>query len=298
MTVKAIDTALSIGRPPNICKLFPNSRALIVSGKFINDAVIKKRNSICIAANARNTFIIRGALQAAQRANSVLIIEIARSEGGSNAYCSVNYWNIARIVDAICNELGISIPVAIHADHYTIKNVKDIQEATIEIPTLFGSGITSLALDASHLPNDQNLLSTIKLSKLIPEWSGLETEIGEIKGKYGLSTVDEAIFMISGLNAHNIFPDWIALNNGTVHGVEPSGHGIQLDLTKDIHQAISKYGVYGAQHGTSGNNKSKLKQLTSETRTTKSNIATALQMVSWGIKVNANGNAKTNEFGD
>ena len=101
------DEALQIGRPPNITKLFPNSRALIVSGKFIDQAALAKGNSIAMAANGRNSFVIRGVLKAAQRANAALIIEIAKSEGGASAYCAVNYWNIARIVDAACNELAL-----------------------------------------------------------------------------------------------------------------------------------------------------------------------------------------------
>ena len=149
-----------------------------------------------------------------------LIIEIAKSEGGQKAYCAVNYWNMARIVDALCNELGITVPVAIHADHYGIKNDKDLAAAKVEIPTMFEAGITSIAIDASHLPDDKNLLANLALNPFIPKWAGLETEVGEIKGKEGLSTVAEALFLIQGLNAHDIFPDWIALNNGTTHGIE------------------------------------------------------------------------------
>ena len=83
--------ALEVGRPPNITKLFPNSKALIVSGKAIDRAMIAKGNAISIAANVRNSFVIRGALMAAQRANSCVILEIAKSEGGAKAYCAVNY---------------------------------------------------------------------------------------------------------------------------------------------------------------------------------------------------------------
>ena len=84
------EKALQIGRPPNIVKLFPNSKALIVSGKFIDIAMLAKGNAITMAANGRSSFVIRGALKAAQRANAALIIEIAKSEGGANAYCAVN----------------------------------------------------------------------------------------------------------------------------------------------------------------------------------------------------------------
>ncbi|MDD2388853.1 MAG: class II fructose-bisphosphate aldolase [Desulfobacterales bacterium] len=283
--------ALEIGRPPNIVTLFPNSKALIVSGKFIDRGMISKGSAIAMAANGRNYFVIRGALQAAQRANSAILIEIAKSEGGANAYCAVNYWNIARQVDALCNELGITVPVAIHADHYGIKTEKDIEPAKIEIPTLFEAGITSIAIDASHLPDDKNLTANLELNAFIPEWAGLETEVGEIKGKLGLSTVEEALFLIQGLNAHDIFPDWIALNNGTTHGIEESDLGIRVELTAEIHKALEKYHISGAQHGTSGNSSERLRQIASKTRTTKANFATALQMISWGLEVNDYGNA-------
>jgi fructose/tagatose bisphosphate aldolase len=292
------EKALSKGRPPNIVSLFPNSKALIVSGKVIDRAALAKGHSIAIAASVRNSFVARGALMAAQRANGAIIIEIARSEGGADAYCDVSLWNMARLVDSLCNELGITVPIAIHADHYGIKKRLDIDSARNEIPSLFDAGITSIAIDASHLPDADNLLANIALSRYVPAWSGYETEVGEIKGKAGLSTVAEAQFLIQGLNAHGIFPDWIALNNGTTHGIEASDAGIQVDLTGDIHRALEKYKVSGAQHGTSGNSFDRLRAIADRTRTTKANVATALQMVSWGLKVNEYGNAIQDENGD
>ena len=292
------EKALQIGRPPTIARLFPHSRALIVSGKFIDLAMLAKGKAITMAANGRNSFVIRGALKAAQRANAALIIEIAKSEGGANAYCAVNYWNIARIVDAACNEMGITVPVAIHADHYGLKNDQDVEDAKTEIPSIFDAGITSIAIDASHMPDDKNLLANLELNPYIPPWAGLETEIGEIKGKEGLSTVEEALFLIQGLNAHDIFPNWIALNNGTTHGIEASDTGIQVDLTAQIHAALAKYNVSGAQHGTSGNNSDRLREIAARTRTTKANVATALQMISWGLEVNDFGNAQLDGQGN
>ena len=285
------EKALAVGRPPNIVKLFPNSKALIVSGKVIDRALQAKGKAMTIAANGRNNFIIRGALLAAQRANAAIIIEIARSEGGANAYCPVNYWNMAMQVDQAMNELGITVPVAIHADHYGIKKETDLDFAKVEIPTIFEAGITSIAIDASHLPDDKNLLTNLALTQLVPAWAGLETEIGEIKGDQGLSTPAEALFLIQGLNAHNIFPDWIALNNGTTHGIEESGQGIQVGLTAEVHAGLAPYHVSGAQHGTSGNSSERLREIAAKTSTTKANVATALQMVSWGLQVNDYGNA-------
>ncbi len=279
---------IRIGRPPNISQRFPHSQALIVSGKVIDQALVAKGKAMAIAANGRNSFIIRGALMAAQRADAALLIEIARSESN---YCPTNFYNIALHVDCICNELGITVPVAIHADHYGIKSESDVPFAKMEIPSMFDAGITSIAVDASHMADDKNLLVNLELNPCIPKWAGLETEVGEIKGEQGLSTVEDASFLVKGLNAHGILPDWIALNNGSTHGLEASGQGIQVELTAEIHKALEPYGVSGAQHGTSGNNSDKLRAIATKTHTTKANVATALQMISWGVEVNDYGNA-------
>ena len=285
---KDFNKALEIGRPPNIVKLFPNSKALIVSGKAVDRAMMKKGHAMTIAANGRNSIIIRGVVQAAQRANAAVILEIAKSEAN---YCPISMWNLARYADTICNELGITVPIAIHADHFGLKKSPEVAKAKVDIPSMFDAGITSIAIDASHMVDDENLLANLDLNSFIPSWAGYETEVGEIKGKEGLSTPEEAMFLIQGLNANGIFPDWIALNNGTTHGIEASASGIDVELTKRIHEALAKYGISGAQHGTSGNSYERLKRIAAETRTTKANVATALQMISWGVKVNEFGNA-------
>ncbi|MDR1051692.1 MAG: class II fructose-bisphosphate aldolase [Deltaproteobacteria bacterium] len=289
---KEYQKVLEIGRPPNIAALFPNSKGLIVSGKYIDRALMAKGGAMTIAANGRNHLIIRGVLAAAQRADAAVIIEIAKSEGGSSFYCAVNYWNMARQVDQLLNEMGLTVPVAIHADHYGIKNEKDLVRAKVEVPTMFEAGITSIAIDASHLPDEQNLLASIAVNPFIPKWSGLECEVGEIKGDVGLSTPQEALFLVQGLNARDIHPDWIALNNGTTHGIQASSAGIQVGLTAEIHKAVAPYGLSGAQHGTSGNSSDRLREIAQKTRTTKANVATALQMVSWGVQIDDYGNAQ------
>lgn len=294
MSQDTFKKALAVGRPPNVVKNFPNSQALIVSGKVIDRAMIEKGQAMTIAANGRNLFIIEGALKAAQRAKAAIIIEIARSEA---TYCPTTLWNIARRVDYLCNMHGITVPVAVHADHYFMKKWEDVPEAKAEIPSLFDTGVTSIAIDASHMTDDLNLLANIEVASSIPSWAGYETEIGEIKGEFGLSTPVEAKFLCQGLNAHGLCPDWIALNNGTTHGIEASGEGIQVDITAEIHEALAPYGTSGAQHGTSGNDSSRLREIAAKTATTKANVATALQMIGWGVRVNDFGNAIMTEDG-
>ncbi len=55
---KNFNKALETGRPPGVAKLFPNSKALIVSGKFIDRAMIKKGTAMALAANGRSNFVI------------------------------------------------------------------------------------------------------------------------------------------------------------------------------------------------------------------------------------------------
>ena len=58
----AFEQALAVGRPPNIKTIFPHSRALIVSGKAIDRAMLKKGKAMTIAANSRSNAVLRGAL--------------------------------------------------------------------------------------------------------------------------------------------------------------------------------------------------------------------------------------------
>ena len=47
---KGFKKALAVGRPPNVVKLFPNSNALLVSGKYIDRAMLARGQAIAIAA--------------------------------------------------------------------------------------------------------------------------------------------------------------------------------------------------------------------------------------------------------
>ena len=61
---------------------------------------------------------------------------------------------------------------------------------------------------------------------------------------------------------------------------------------------MEKYRLSGAQHGTSGNSSDRLRAIAAQTRTTKANVATALQMLSWGLEVNDFGNAQLDAQGN
>ena len=80
--------------------------------------------------------------------------------------------------------------------------------------------------------------------------------------------------------------------------IEASDTGIQVPLTAEIHKALEPYSISGAQHGTSGNSSERLREIAARTATTKANVATALQMISWGLEVNDYGNAQLDANGN
>ena len=69
-------------------------------------------------------------------------------------------------------------------------------------------------------------------------------------------------------------------------------------MTAEIHNALAPYKISGAQHGTSGNSSDRLREIVAKTNTTKANVATALQMISWGLEVNDYGNAQLDKDGN
>ena len=154
-----------------------------------------------------------------------------------------------------------------------------------------------MAIDASHLDDYDNFAATRALADWLPSELGLEVEVGEIKGPGELSTVEEALYYIGGLNAWQVFPDYLAISNGSLHGTyDPTAgqmEGIDLTRTKEIADAIAPYGVAIAQHGISGTPLDKVSTFR-KYGIRKGNVATLFQNVYYGIKMDPNtGNAIT-----
>jgi fructose-bisphosphate aldolase class II len=87
--------------------------------------------------------------------------------------------------------------------------------------------------------------------------AGLEAEVGEIKStKEGgeITTVEEAVEFIEGMEKAGVHADLLATNNGSKHGNYKPGEEVHIELgrTGDIYNAIKKWGVCIAQHGITG----------------------------------------------
>jgi fructose-bisphosphate aldolase class II len=280
-------------RPLNIQAKFGGEAMGLVSGRDIAEAA-KEVDCIVLAANARHPLVIKAVLKAAKKKNAAVLIELAKSESG---YCGTNYDNLPGYALQYSAEMGHGAVFGLHVDHYAIKGQEDVLKGVGHLYGILVNGFTSVAIDASHLDDYQNFVATRSIGGWLPSELGLEVEVGEIKGPGELSTVEEATYFIGGLNAWGIFPDYLAISNGSLHGTyDPAVgqmEGIDLNRTKEIADAIAPYGVAIAQHGISGTPLSKVSTFR-KYGIRKGNVATLFQNVYFGIKMDPEtGNAVT-----
>jgi len=253
-----------------------------IPGDYIFNA-LRDRQCIVMACNTRIIKgVTRGIFRAAKKLDSAVIIEIARSECDQNGgYIGLTPVMFAEMIKKIADEVGHDI-WALHADHIGIKkgDAEDIAQTKQFIKAQIDAGFTSFAIDASHLFNfngstvyeelEPNINATIEIGKFILENMkgrdfGLEVEVGEIgrKNEKGmvLTTPEEAVVFISSLNKAGLFPQVLAIANGSEHGNVYDECGKQIkklsinsERTKEISRALrnNNLNVRIAQHGISG----------------------------------------------
>lgn len=278
-------------RPLNVRKALPGSRCGLVSMRDIA-AVAVEENAIVMAANIRNPLSALGIMRAAREAGSFVVLELAKSESG---YTGVTFRNLPWFAMQYSSMLEDGVIYALHMDHYAIKSGEDRDESVVTVPDAISRGWTSVAVDASHNHDYANLMYTRDLAMHIPGYIGLEAEVGEIKGAGVLTTVEEAEYFVGGLNSWGVFPDFLAISNGSKHGTYDSskgeGEGIDLDRTGSVAQAISKYNTVIAQHGISGTPLDKVGHF-KEYGINKGNVGTLWQNIVFGLEMDpASGNA-------
>jgi len=288
-------------RPENVKKLFPNSIVPLFNGKALIEAA-RKHNAMIMACNIRCRLPVEGIIMASMASGAPVMYEIAKSE------LSYTEFTPASFVQFIMNEnerLGnTEVPFAIHGDHITVKKPEEIEGVRSLIAEEIAAGFTSFAIDASHMENEKNLMATTELAKPIMELGlNLEVELGEIGAKSGTSEgftqPDEAEWFIRELDKNGVHPNLLAINNGSIHGTYfgAAHEGIQLDLTMEIFKAIQPWSVDIAQHGITGTSLDKISTFI-QYGIRKGNVGTLWQNISFGLAMNQNGNAITNEKRD
>ena len=120
--------------------------------------------------NINNLEWTKAILQTAQELNSPVILGV--SEGAGKYMCG--YKTVVGMVNGMIDELGITVPVALHLDHGSYEGCYKCIEA----------GFSSVMFDGSHYPIAENVAKTTELVKVCNEKGlSLEAEVGAIGGE-------------------------------------------------------------------------------------------------------------------
>ena len=258
----------------------PNEYGPIPGSTILNGIAGKK--AIVMAANVRITTVAEGIFRAARDTDSAVFMELARSESDlSGGYTGLKPQDFSERMRSAAEAVQFDI-WALHADHISIKkgDAKEVEGTKELIDAQIKAGYTSFAIDASHLFNfegknvreelAENIRVTSELAKYIKSKMnkkefGLEVEVGEIGRKDGqgliLTRPGEAVEFIRALNENDVFPNVLAIANGSSHGHSYDANGNVVEqLSIDIPQTVAiakalrdaKLKVGIAQHGITG----------------------------------------------
>jgi len=285
-------------RPENVEKIYSNSIVPLFNGKSLIEAA-RKHNAMIMACNIRCRLPVEGIVLASIASGAPVMYEIAKSE---LTYTEFTPASFVQFIVSENERLGnTDVPFAIHADHITVKKLEEVDAVRSLIAEEIAGGFTSFAIDASHMENEKNLLATTELARPIMQLGlNLEVELGEIGAKSGTSEgftqPDEAEWFIRELDKNGVHPNLLAINNGSIHGTYfgTAHEGIQLDLTRQIWQAIQPWSVDIAQHGITGTSLDKISTFI-QYGIRKGNVGTLWQNIAFGLAMNQNGNAVTTE---
>lgn len=191
------------------------------------------------AFNINNLEWTKAILTAAQESNSPVILGVSEGAGKYMA----GYKTVAAMVKAMVEELGITVPVALHLDHGSYEGTKRCIEA----------GFTSVMFDGSHYPIEENVAKTAELVQLAHSRGiSIEAEVGSIGGEEdgvaGRGEVADAqqCKMIADLGI-----DMLAAGIGNIHGKYPvNWQGLDFDALEKIKQATE--GMPLVLHGGTG----------------------------------------------
>ena len=176
--------------------------------------------------NINNLEWTKAILLTAEELKSPVILGV--SEGAGKYMCG--YKTVVGMVTAMIEELGITVPVALHLDHGSYEGAKKCIEA----------GFSSIMFDGSHYPIEENFAKTKELVGNCNDLGlSIEAEVGSIGGEedgvvgMGECADPEECKMIADLGV-----TMLAAGIGNIHGVYPENWpGLSFE-TLDAIQAM------------------------------------------------------------
>jgi len=202
------------------------------------------QNGYAIGAfNVNNMEITQGIVAAIAEEKAPLILQVSR---GARSYAKNSY--LKAIIDVVVKE-NPDVPVAINLDHGdTFETCKEFVD----------DGFTSVMIDGSHLPFEENIAITKKVVEYAhPRGVVVEAELGQLGG------IEEDVVGVENVSDHIADPDQavefveksgcdsLAIACGTSHGaykfkVAPT---LAFDVIEEIGRRLPGYPL--VMHGSS-----------------------------------------------
>ena len=175
--------------------------------------------------NINNLEWTKAILLTAQENNSPVILGV--SEGAGKYMCG--YKTVAAMTKAMIDELGITVPVALHLDHGSYEGAKKAIDA----------GFSSVMFDGSKYAIDENIEKTKEIIALAnAKGISVEAEVGAIGGEEdvvvgGGEVADpDECKQIADLGV-----DMLAAGIGNIHGKYPANWaGLNFDVLAKIQE--------------------------------------------------------------
>ena len=202
------------------------------------------KNGYAVGAfNVNNMEITQGIVAAVAEKKAPLILQVSR---GAREYAKNSY--LKGIIDVVVKE-NPEIPIAINLDH------GDTVETCIEF---IEDGFTSVMIDGSHLPFEENIAITKKVVEYAhPRGVVVEAELGQLGG------IEEDVVGVDDVSKHLADPnqvvefvektgcDSLAIACGTSHGAYKfkTAPTLAFDVIEEIGRRLPNYPL--VMHGSS-----------------------------------------------
>ena len=175
--------------------------------------------------NINNLEWTKSVLLTAEELQSPVILGVSE---GAGKYMT-GFGTVAAMVKAMHDDLGITVPVALHLDHGTYEGCYKCIKA----------GFTSIMFDGSHYPIDENVEKTKELVQVAHAMGmSIEAEVGSIGGEEdGVVGMGECADPDECKRVADLGVDMLAAGIGNIHGKYPANwKGLSFETLDAIQQ--------------------------------------------------------------
>ena len=177
--------------------------------------------------NINNLEWTKSVLLTAEELKSPVILGVSE---GAGKYMT-GFKTVAAMVEAMMEELNITVPVALHLDHGTYDGCYKCIKA----------GFSSIMFDGSHYSIEENIEKTKELVKVAHAMGlSLEAEVGSIGGEEdGVVGLGECADPQECKAIADLGIDFLAAGIGNIHGKYPENWpGLRFDVLEQVKAAV------------------------------------------------------------